>query len=90
MVNEFVDKVLVHERDRKGSIQTTQEIEIYFNFVGRYVPPEMCIRDRLRIEGILLTMVDSWTNNARDISQLIRDTYGGKLKVYGTDIPRCV
>ena len=41
MVNEFVDKVLVHERDRKGSIQTTQEIEIYFNFVGRYVPPAM-------------------------------------------------
>ena len=41
MINEFVDKVLVHERDRKGSIQTTQEIEIYFNFVGRYVPPAM-------------------------------------------------
>ena len=29
----------VHERDRKGSIQTTQEVEIYFNFVGRFVPP---------------------------------------------------
>ena len=41
MINEFVDKVLVHERDRKGSIQTTQEIEIYFNFLGRYVPPAM-------------------------------------------------
>ena len=41
MINEFVEKVLVHERDRKGSIQTTQEIEIYFNFVGRYVPPAM-------------------------------------------------
>ena len=24
---------------RKGSIQTTQEVEIYFNFVGRFVPP---------------------------------------------------
>ena len=23
----------------KGSIQTTQEVEIYFNFVGRFVPP---------------------------------------------------
>ena len=41
MINEFVEKVLVHERDRKGSIQTTQEIEIYFNFLGRYVPPVM-------------------------------------------------
>ena len=39
MLNEFVEKILVHERDRKGSIETTQEVEIYFNFVGRYMPP---------------------------------------------------
>ena len=39
MLNEFVEKILVHERDRKGSIQTTQEVEIYFNFVGKFVPP---------------------------------------------------
>ena len=40
MLNEFVDKILVHERDRKGSSQTTQEIEVYFNFVGKFVPPQ--------------------------------------------------
>ena len=39
MLNEFVEKILVHERDRKGSIQTIQEVEIYFNFVGKFVPP---------------------------------------------------
>ena len=39
MLNEFVEKIVVHERDRKGSVDTTQEVEIYFNFVGRYVPP---------------------------------------------------
>ena len=39
MLNEFVEKILVHERNRKGSQQTTQEIEIYFNFVERYLPP---------------------------------------------------
>ena len=39
MLNEFVEKILVHERDRKGSIETTQEVEIYFNFIGRYIPP---------------------------------------------------
>ena len=39
MLNEFIDKILVHERDRKGSRETTQEIEIYFNFVGKFVPP---------------------------------------------------
>lgn len=37
MLNEFVEKILVHERARKGSQDTTQEVEIYFNFVGRYM-----------------------------------------------------
>ena len=41
MLNEFVEKILVHERARKGSQDTTQEIEIYFNFVGRYIPPAL-------------------------------------------------
>ncbi len=41
MLNEFVEKILVHERDRKGSIQTTQEVEIYFNFVGKFIPPSL-------------------------------------------------
>lgn len=39
MINEFVDKILVHERDRKGSTDCRQEIEIYFSFIGRYIPP---------------------------------------------------
>ena len=39
MLNEFIDKILVHEREHKGSRDTTQEIEIYFNFVGKFVPP---------------------------------------------------
>ena len=41
MLNEFVEKILVHERSRKGSQDTTQEIEIYFNFLGRYIPPSL-------------------------------------------------
>mgnify|MGYP000710138743 CR=1 FL=1 len=41
MLNEFVEKILVHERARKGGQDTTQEVEIYFNFVGRYIPPAL-------------------------------------------------
>ena len=41
MLNEFVEKILVHERTRKGSQDTTQEIEIHFNFLGRYIPPSL-------------------------------------------------
>ena len=41
MLNEFVEKILVHERARKGTQDTTQEIEIHFNFLGRYIPPSL-------------------------------------------------
>ena len=44
----------------------------------------------LRIEGILLTMVDVRTNNAKEISGLIRETYGSRLKVFDIEIPRSV
>ena len=64
----------------KGLEQLLQTI----NKVRRQINP------KLKIEGILLTMVDSRTNYAKDISSLIRDTYGTKLKVYKTDIPRSV
>jgi hypothetical protein len=39
MLNEFVEKIVVHERDRKGCQDTTQEVEIYFNFVGKMSRP---------------------------------------------------
>ena len=45
---------------------------------------------KLRIDGILLTMVDSRTNYAREVSALLRDTYGSKLKVFASDIPQSV
>ena len=48
------------------------------------------INPRLKIDGILLTMVDSRTNNAREISNLLRETYGSKIKVFAAEIPRSV
>ena len=45
MLNEFVEKIIVHERDRKGSTNTTQKIEIYSNFIGEYIPPTMAEKD---------------------------------------------
>lgn len=45
MLNEFVEKIVVHERDRKGSADTTQKIEIYFNFIGEYIPPTMAAKE---------------------------------------------
>ena len=39
MLNELIDKIVVHERDQKGSVQTTQRVDIYFSFIGNFVPP---------------------------------------------------
>ena len=72
--------VQAHYLPAKGLEQLLQTI----SKVRRQINPD------LRIEGVLLTMVDSRTNYARDISNLIRETYGGKLKVFATDIPLSV
>ena len=48
------------------------------------------INPKLQIDGILLTMVDSRTNFAKDIRALLRDTYGSKIRVFGTEIPHSV
>ena len=48
------------------------------------------INPKLKISGILLTMVDNRTNYAKEISSLLRDTYGSKIKVFVTDIPHSV
>ncbi len=44
----------------------------------------------LQIEGILLTMVDSRTNYAKDISQMVFDAYSSSLRVFKTWIPLSV
>ena len=45
---------------------------------------------KLKIDGILMTMVDGRTNNAKEITTLIRETYGSKIKVFETAIPHSV
>ncbi|WP_026491472.1 MULTISPECIES: ParA family protein [unclassified Butyrivibrio] len=44
----------------------------------------------LKIDGILLTMVDGRTNYSKQISELVRNVYGGKINVYATEIPHSV
>ena len=48
------------------------------------------INPRLQIDGILMTMVDSRTNFAKEISNLLRETYGRKIKVFRSEIPHSV
>lgn len=48
------------------------------------------INPKLKIAGVLLTMVDQRTNYAREVSDLLRRTYGGKVRIFSTDIPHSV
>ena len=48
------------------------------------------INPKLQIDGILLTMVDSRTNFAKEIAALLRENYGSKIKVFNTEIPHSV
>lgn len=78
------DQALIPVQANYLSAKGLEQLLGTINKVRRQINP------KLRIEGILLTMVDLRTNDAKEISQLIRDTYGGKLRVYDTDIPRSV
>ena len=48
------------------------------------------INPDLKIEGVLMTMVDSRTNNARDITAALRDAMGININVFNIEIPRSV
>ena len=78
------DNVLIPVQAQYLSAKGLEQLLKTVNKVRRQINP------KLRIEGILLTMVDGRTNYAKDISNLIRETYGSKIKVFGTDIPHSV
>lgn len=48
------------------------------------------INPRLEIEGILITMVDSRTTYARDISKLLIENYGSRVRIFNSSIPMSV
>lgn len=48
------------------------------------------INPKLRIDGILFTMVNSRTNNARAIISAMRTAVGENIRVFKTEIPRSV
>ena len=40
ILHQFVDHIVVHERTIKGSPNSPQQIDIYFNFIGNFIPPD--------------------------------------------------
>jgi chromosome partitioning protein len=66
-----------HYLPAKGMTQLIKTV----NKVKRQVNP------RLRIEGILLTLIDGRTNIARDTIAEIRESYAGHIPIFKTEIP---
>ena len=64
----------------KGMTQLVKTI----NRVKRQINPS------LKVEGILLTLVDARTNLARQTAEYLKGTYGSVLKIFGTSIPMSV
>ena len=78
------DSVLIPVQAQYLSAKGLEQLLQTINKVRKQINP------KLKIDGILLTMVDSRTNDAREISALLRDTYGTKLKVFDSAIPHSV
>lgn len=78
------DQVLIPVQAQYLSAKGLEQLLQTISKVRRQINP------KLKIAGILLTMVDSRTNYAKEISALIREAYGNNIKVFSTDIPRSV
>ena len=78
------DSVLVPAQPQFLSAKGLEQLLQTVNKVRRQ------INRNLRIDGILLTMADSRTNYSKEVSALLRSTYGSKIKVFDTEIPRSV
>ncbi len=64
----------------KGMTQLLQSIKK----VRKQINPE------LKIDGVLLTLVDKRTNLAKSIETQLREEYGSALKIYNTQIPLAI
>ena len=69
------------------SFLSAKGLNLLLNSVSRV---RRTINPKLRIDGILLTMVDNRTNNARDIIASLRSTMGQNIRVFDTEIPHSV
>ena len=78
------DNVLIPVQAQYLSAKGLEQLLQTVNKVRRQINP------KLRIEGILLTMVDARTNFAKDVSYMLRTNYGDKLKIFKTEIPLAI
>lgn len=82
-INAFscADSILIPVQAAYLPVKGLQQLIKTIGKVKRQINP------KLDIEGILLTMVGSRTNYAKDISTLLRESYGSKVKIFSNSVP---
>lgn len=82
-INAFVaaDSIIVPSQPR---ILSTKGLDL---LLRSYHKVQRGINPKLKIDGILFTMVDFRTNNDRSIVQSMRETVGQRIRVFDTVIP---
>lgn len=78
------DKIIIPVQAEYLSAESMTELIRTINRTKRHLNPD------LKIEGVLLTLVDERTNLARQTVREIRENYGSALHVFKTMIPRAV
>ena len=85
-VNALVaaDSVIIHVQAAYLSVKGLQQLIKTISMVQKR------LNKKLKVEGILMTMVDFRTNYAKDISRLLHETYGESIAIFETAIPLSV
>ncbi len=85
-INAFVaaDSIIIPSQPR---ILSTKGLDL---LLRSYRKVQRSINPKLKIDGILFTMVDFRTNNDKSIVQSMRDTVGRNINVFKTVIPHSV
>ncbi len=78
------DRIIIPVQAQYLSIKGVEQL------LGTVARVKQNLNHRLRIDGVLLTMVDARTTNSREIASLLRETYGSKIRIFNTEIPRSV
>ena len=78
------DSVLIPTQPQFFSAKGLELLFQTYSKVRRKMNPD------LKVEGVLITMMDKRPNFARDVVELIRSTYGGSVKVFDAEIPMSV
>ena len=74
------------EREKPGGFPPTTEQKPYFVHTA-VLSLIHIFNPALKVDGVLLTLVDGRTNLARQTADTLRQSYGSFLKIYRSEIP---